>query len=510
MEDLKREIDRVVDQWVSDILKQRILQPDTPARKIGLWDRFKKGLSNLFYGQDDKKNPYYWQNRLGHMGVKESFDSPLTLSEYSEIKCMLDKTEVLLEETDETERLQLVRIIRGSAEELKRMLYGVFSRAGRKTSPSPTAAASAGTPGVSSEKPSSVSSAPAVTNAAEEPTSAGIETPPAAKASASIETPPEAKGTSAAATVDQEENQGQRSPRSHAAKASGWFDQAAKAKSDDPAQTKPSTDWFDKNKVIRPEKIPHTLAWMSHRTDKTDDDHIVSALRTELNDNSLEILPKGARNFGLRKYLKQRWLMSDESLSDQLSKLGIEIKPKDTKKKSEDKPEKEAKAGPAVNTNPEPKPETKPNPERKSEPEMRRKEAKPESKPDSISNEIKSYEKGSEQEVISRLYANDGGILNRNAVKEKTKKELIDHLLEDLKGSRAPSGSHDRLLMWWKDNYEQSNDLDIVSELKSGNFLISVLGTILPKPEDSKELDSYAKKIERWKKIILEDLSNRI
>jgi len=101
-------------------------------------------------------------------------------------------------------------------------------------------------------------------------------------------------------------------------------------------------------------------------------------------------------------------------------------------------------------------------------------------------------------------------VLSHNEAKQKTKKELIDHLLEDLKGSKAPAGAHDRLLMWWKDNYEQSNDLDIISELRSGNFLSSVLGTILPKPEDNKELESYTKKIQKWKKAILEELSNRI
>lgn len=487
MEDLKKEIDRVVDQWVSDVLKQRILQPDSPSRKIGLWDRFKKGLSNLFYRQDDKKNPYYWQNRLGHMGVKESFD-PLTLSEYSEIKCVLDKADVLLEETDETEKLQLVKIIRGAAEELKRMLYGVFLKAGRKTGPT-EAPAPAAASNASSESPSSVLAAPVT--AVKEPASG-------------TETVPDAKGTSAVDAEDSEEEKDQRSPRSHAAKAGGWFDQAAKAKSDDPTKIKPSADWFDKNKILRPEKIPHALAWISHRTDKTDDDHIVSALRTELDDSSLELLPKGVRSLGLLKYLKQRWLMSDEAISTQLSKLGIEIKPKQTEKKSEAKPEKDTKESPALKVSAEPKPE------KKTEPSVGGQEERTKSKSDSISNEIKSYEKGSEQEVTSRLYSNDGRVLSHNEAKQKTKKELIDHLLEDLKGSKAPTGAHDRLLMWWKDNYEQSNDLDIISELRSGNFLSSVLGTILPKPEDDKELDSYKKKIEKWKKAILEELSNRI
>lgn len=490
MEDLKKEIDRVVDQWVSEVLKQRILQPDSPSRKIGLWDRFKKGLSNLFYRQDDKKNPYYWQNRLGHMGVKESFD-PLTLSEYSEIKCVLDKAEVLLEETDETERLQLVRIIRGAAEELKRMLYGVFLRAGRNTG-SAEAPAPAAVSRASNERPSSVSVAPETNKAVKEPASAETETVPAAK------------GTSAVDTAGSEDEQDQRSPRSHAAKAGGWFDQAAKAKSDDPAKIKPSADWLDKNKILRPEKIPYALAWISHRTDKTDDDHIVSALRTELDDSSLELLPKGVRSLGLLKYLKQRWLMSDEAVSTQLSKLGIEIKPKQTEKKSEAKPEKDTKESPVLKVSAEPKPE------KKTEPSVGGQEERAKSKSDSISNEIKSYEKGSEQEVASRLYSNDGRVLSHNEAKQKTKKELIDHLLEDLKGSKAPAGAHDRLLMWWKDNYEQSNDLDIISELRSGNFLSSVLGTILPKPEDNKELESYTKKIQKWKKAILEELSNRI
>jgi hypothetical protein len=507
MEELKKEIDRVVDQWVSEVLK-RILSPETQPKKIGLWDKFKRGLTNLFYGDDYQKNPYYWQNRLGRMGMKESHGSPLTLSEYSGIKSILDEAEMLLENTNETEQLQLVKIIRSAAAELKRMLYGIFSKPVQRPMSTPAAAA----PKTSAE--------PAAANSSE-PSPSKIDEPPAAKA-VSEKVPEEA----------------QRSSRSHAAKSVGWFDEALKAKNEDPSKTKPSAEWFDKNKVLRPEKIPFVLAWMSHRTDKTDDEHIVNALRAELNDNSLEILPEGKRNVGLLKYLKQSWFkMSDESLLSQLSKLGVEIRPKEKveKTKPEQKTSSETKpkeTGEKTKTDgqkasSETKPEEtgeKAKPEQETSSETKPKAVSADDEKTNSSSDEKStgrvepetqpkrepvLEKGSEQEIISRLYSRDGRLLKREDVKEITKRELINHLLDDLKGNKAPPGSHDRLSQWWRDNYEQSTDLDIVLELKSGNFLNSVLETILPRPQDKNELDAHKKKIEKYKKIILDDLSNR-
>lgn len=475
MADMRQEIDRIVDQWVDEVLKN-ILSSGQPFKNAGLWDRFKKGVSNLFYGYDKKDNPYYWQNRLGQLGVEES-NSPaifLTLSEYSEMKSVLDDTEELLREAEgDTEKLKIVKIIRGAAQRLKDLLYGAFS----KISASNNDGSAIKPPVSSPDKPSSEPSGTRPIQS--EPSEAPVTEPSS-----------------------------QVKSKSHASKAKGWFEEAIKAKQENSSKMKPTKEWLGGEGIVKPEKIPFVLAWMSLRTDKTDDGHIVNALRAELGDNTVELLPKGARNIGLQRYLKQRWFeMSEESLSDNLSKLGIQIR----ESKPESKPvEPENKSSQNITAKePEKVDPDKKEPGNKTEPEKAKVAGseKSETEPD----EEQKLEKGSEEEIISRLYTQDGQRLNKSEVTKKTKEELIDRILEGLKDERAPQGSYERLLRWWRDNYEQSSDMDIISELKSGNFLSSVLNTIWPVPESGQDkIRKHATTIQKNRKLILNNLEERI
>jgi hypothetical protein len=469
MADMRQEIDRIVDQWVDEVLKG-ILSSDQPFKKAGLWDRFKKGVSNLFYGYDKKDNPYYWQNRLGQLGVEESNNKPLflTLSEYSEMRAVLDGAEeLLIEAENDTEKLGIVKIIRGAAQRLKELLYGALSKLSPSSKEIPASPVPASVPEKSTAQPSGVRPIKPEPSEAPAPVAAQINS------------------------------------RSHASRAKGWFEEAIKAKQENSSSMKPAKEWLGGEGVIKPEKIPFVLAWMSLRTDKTDDAHIVNALRTDLGDNTIELLPKGARNIGLQKYLKQRW-MSEESLSDNLSKLGIKI--------GESKPENKAKEPEKTKTT-EPeksKPETKNTKEIEPTNSETEKATEPEKSEDDQKNEPE-FEKGSEEEIISRLYAQDGRRLDKSEVLKKTREELIDRLLDGLKDERAPQGAHERLLRWWRDNYEQSNDMDIVSELKSGNFLSSILNTIWPVPESGQDrIKKHEMITDRNRKSILNGLKERI
>jgi hypothetical protein len=129
---VKQEISKIIDQWVDDTLRNKIITPQMdPSKQRGLWDRFKGGLSNLWHGRNNQNNPYYWKNRFGDdMGAQESFDpSVFTLNEYSLIKSMIDETEKKINESlpADTEKLKIVKVIKQSAEELKQKLYNIFA-----------------------------------------------------------------------------------------------------------------------------------------------------------------------------------------------------------------------------------------------------------------------------------------------------------------------------------------------------------------------------------------------
>lgn len=128
---LKGEIDDIVDKWVSETLRERLISGTDTPQKRGLWDRLKQGISNWWYGpQGEKENPYRWKNRfgnsLGSEEMKESFDPTiLTLSEYSDIRGVVDSVERAFDESqDSFANLKLAQILKAAAEELKVKIFG--------------------------------------------------------------------------------------------------------------------------------------------------------------------------------------------------------------------------------------------------------------------------------------------------------------------------------------------------------------------------------------------------
>lgn len=130
--EVKAEISRVIDQWVNDLIKQKIATPsvDQKYQRNNLWDRLKGSLSNLWYGRYNQQNPNYWRNRFGdELGAQESYDPrAFSLQEYKVLKSVVEKTEnFILENTSpEIEKLRIVQIIRSSAEKLKQDLINIF------------------------------------------------------------------------------------------------------------------------------------------------------------------------------------------------------------------------------------------------------------------------------------------------------------------------------------------------------------------------------------------------
>jgi hypothetical protein len=136
--ELSKAISGMVDDWVGGLIR-RLLARGSAGPKRGLWDRFKGGISNLIYGRDKESNPYYWRNRFGDdLGAqaKEHFDpSFLTLSQYGSIKRIIEEAEKKAEEafllkqenSGGEENLQIVRVLRSAADELKQKLLSFFS-----------------------------------------------------------------------------------------------------------------------------------------------------------------------------------------------------------------------------------------------------------------------------------------------------------------------------------------------------------------------------------------------
>lgn len=127
LQQLRKDIGEVVDRWVSTVLRDRFIEKPRNQQTRSLWDRFKQGFSNWWWGPDgDKYNPYKWRNRFGdELGVEESFDVSLFhLREYGEIRGVVDYMESEIEGSDDGfERLRLTRTIRSAAEQLKAMLF---------------------------------------------------------------------------------------------------------------------------------------------------------------------------------------------------------------------------------------------------------------------------------------------------------------------------------------------------------------------------------------------------
>jgi hypothetical protein len=166
--DIEKKINKVIDDWVSQTVKDRFINRPVGLPKMSLWDKFKRGVRNWFWGPaGDKYNKDRWTSRFGdELGVEESFDpSIFTLNEYMQIRGVVDSLELRLEEVEQSEeekqfgKLRLMGLIRSAADELKGMLFHAIKRvimepatpqapppAGRETAPkaNPTAGATSG------------------------------------------------------------------------------------------------------------------------------------------------------------------------------------------------------------------------------------------------------------------------------------------------------------------------------------------------------------------------------
>ena len=157
LSDLKSEIDSVVNKWVSEILRDRLIHGTKDSKPSSLWDKLKQGMANWWYGpQGEKDNPYMWKNRFGgRLGVSESFSpAVLTLREYAEIKEAVDSVERVINEAPEAfEKLRIAQILRSAGEDLKAMLFDRLKDKVASVSPSPVSAPAVAPAGAPASQP---------------------------------------------------------------------------------------------------------------------------------------------------------------------------------------------------------------------------------------------------------------------------------------------------------------------------------------------------------------------
>jgi len=125
---LASEIDKVIDQWVAD-LKKDLLSGSLSSPKMGLWDRLKGSLANIWYGRRNTDNPYYYRNQFGDLGRMESNSNGLPLSEYKSLRQTVEDAEASIVEAagDNAERLKLFQIINQKATQLKQSLRNAIT-----------------------------------------------------------------------------------------------------------------------------------------------------------------------------------------------------------------------------------------------------------------------------------------------------------------------------------------------------------------------------------------------
>ena len=147
---LKKDIDDLVVNWVGE-LKKELVSGTAVTQSRGLWDRFKGGLSNLWYGRQNQQNPYYWQNKLGDdlgrpgsvRSESTEFNSlPFTLHEYMDLRKFFDEFEKQLSEeygeTEGTSSLRINQIINQRANELRQKINNIVAQHLQNVSPTPS------------------------------------------------------------------------------------------------------------------------------------------------------------------------------------------------------------------------------------------------------------------------------------------------------------------------------------------------------------------------------------
>jgi hypothetical protein len=147
---IKDQLLAAVDDWAKMIM--RLLQKPSQGKPMGLWDRFKGGVQNLWYGRDNAQNPNYWRNRYGDDlgGAKESFIHSLTLRQYHELRMVADSLErdiLVLNEAEGFDNLKITQMVKQAADQLKKNITRIIdSRGANPSQPSPKPGGGPGKP----------------------------------------------------------------------------------------------------------------------------------------------------------------------------------------------------------------------------------------------------------------------------------------------------------------------------------------------------------------------------
>ena len=367
-EELKREISRIVDKWVSEVLKDRFLEKPSGVPDRSLWDKLKQGMTNWWWGpKGDKWNPYVWQNRFGdELGVAESFNpSVFTLQAYKDLKSLVDSVESNLNEAREDfNKLRLMTVIKSAAERLKEMLFQALNgRVERRPSPAPVQrgpeVSDVGSNPTSSEPPKSPPATSVISGSRtskkpvvdidrdDQDGSLSPSQSPSASASPPPPPPPPPPAAQPSPPPNQEPSVEPSSRTQRKTNRMKIEEAADDIKEIDRSKLRPEKDWIGGDGNIKKEKIAYVLAWMGMKPhlDPLDDETIKKELADSLGKDVGLGIP-GSGGGTMRKYL----VRTLESSFDQvMKKIGVETeavaKPATVEKKTNDRDAERAKGG---------------------------------------------------------------------------------------------------------------------------------------------------------------------
>ena len=128
-------VDKIVDDFVAQ-LKAELMRGAAGSPSASLWQRFKKGVSNLWYGKSNPDNPYVYQNRFGELGQKvESVTNiHIPLEEYKVVReaFRVFEEEISTGVESGAANLRLMKVIDDQAALLKRKLRDLMNAVGSK------------------------------------------------------------------------------------------------------------------------------------------------------------------------------------------------------------------------------------------------------------------------------------------------------------------------------------------------------------------------------------------
>lgn len=143
-QEIYNQLVKTIDAWRDQTLQD--LQNKTKEfKQPSLWQRFKGGIQNLWYGRDNVKNPMYNQNAYGHGWGQdqkaECVEKLSTLFENAQ-KEVDDFFMGLNEEADASapaaDNLKIFNFIKDAAEKLKKEVQKALGLAAADPVPAPT------------------------------------------------------------------------------------------------------------------------------------------------------------------------------------------------------------------------------------------------------------------------------------------------------------------------------------------------------------------------------------